>query len=210
MSTHSSQYLIYIIGDNKYMSIFIVTGSACCGKTTLLKRFKDENHDVYEEVPSLIIRKRREEGRYLPWEMNHTNEDVWMGFEREIYDMQVDFYTNMKDWSLIDRGTEDLLAYLRVAGINHIPHWWKPTKSILCIANRKRISYYNMPVEDVKVIILNPIEEYELNGIRNPIDNRYKEREEIINVYNEFEYDVILEDHLMTLDERYEWICSFL
>ena len=177
------------------MQVNIITGASCSGKSVLLNYLKELKFDCIGESATTVIKKRKSEGRYLPWEVKKC-ETVWEGFQREVFDKQICLLNSVgyTDVIFMDRSFEDILVHFKLHGyyLDSVPFWWIPT------------------MRADNIFILRPVQELYSDGFRNPYYNQKDELELLISTYQFYfpDRNICIEDTPKTTTERIQWILS--
>ena len=85
------------------MKKVVITGGACCGKTSLITEFDKRGFPVLEEVARSVLEERKD---YTP-----THEE-WIVRERTMYHRQLELEAKLSgEIAFLDRGLIDYIAY---------------------------------------------------------------------------------------------------
>jgi predicted ATPase len=93
----------------------VMTGAACCGKTTLIDLLADQGFQTVPETARQLMEKELAGGR--------TIEEVFEGgaaFERTVMDVQQEIEHGLRETEVIflDRALPDCLTFFRIFGLN--------------------------------------------------------------------------------------------
>lgn len=99
----------------------IITGGPGSGKTTLLEALRRKGYSCYEEMARKVIKEQVERGTdHVPWgDMG--------AFSDHVYHKMIDLKAELPKEGLcfLDRGMPDILAYLRISGLEIPPHYFE-------------------------------------------------------------------------------------
>ena len=93
----------------------VLTGTSCCGKTTMVNQLADKGYQTMPEVARGYFDKEIAKGRKI--EDLRSN---LLSVERIIMELQIKYEGNLRagDVVFLDRGLPDILTFLRYAGEN--------------------------------------------------------------------------------------------
>ncbi len=95
------------------MSLYIVTGGASCGKTTVIKGLEQRGYTVNHELARIVLDERKSRG--LTTNPNDDEKD-FTNFEIELYSRQLEIERKIsisERPTFGDRGSPDILAYCK-------------------------------------------------------------------------------------------------
>ena len=174
------------------MPNIIITGGPGSGKSTLLEALSQTGHYCVPEVSRQLIREQvLNESNCLPWKDLACFASVSLG--KMIFDYES---ASQQQTTFFDRGIPDIIAYLKVGGLQVSPLFFEAAKTF---------SYAN------PVFVAPPWKEIYVND-----DERWQTFEEscalyetITLVYFDFGYQLI-ELPCVTVKERLEFILRYL
>lgn len=150
------------------MKKYVITGGTCTGKTTVINLLKNMGHPTVPETARMVIEKElKNDSDILPWKNLYL-------FEEEMIKLQIELEKEIKEDSFLDRGALDSYAFCRIANI-----------SIPTVLTENIFKYE-------KVFFLERLDFYKNDHLRVENEELSKKVEkELINVYQEFGYDLI-------------------
>lgn len=156
-------------------SFFVITGSPCSGRSTLLQSLEDRYFTVMEEGEKSIIRNQVAiDGKALPWKDKQTYSELLLDWELNSYHKAP---TNQPVF--FDRGIPDIIAYLEMHQL--------PVPDYLTKA-AKQFRYH-------QTVFIAPFS----SEIYNPNISTWKTKEEaqamsnaVASVYQRFGYNAVL------------------
>jgi len=102
----------------------VVTGGPCAGKTTVLERLKKAGYNIIPEVATSLL-----EGGYPP--PNPWSQEWQNGFQKAIFNRQLEIEKDIEEDSIFDRGILDIAAYLE-GGLDEFKSKYQVDPDELC------------------------------------------------------------------------------
>lgn len=174
------------------MKVLVMVGAASSGKSTACQFLHDNGYSVLNESAETIIKQYHRDNKVLPW-----NGGNWIEFQNAIStEDRRKIHAVSGSFTVMDRGTEDSEVYAKQR-MFHVKHW-KPT-----------YQEYGINREDVTVYMLAMLP-YQNNGIRFQMDDsiRIREYNDLLDMYKSIGYNIIVEKHGLTKEERFNNILS--
>ena len=174
------------------MPNIIITGGPGSGKSTLLEALSQNGHSCVPEVSRQLIREQvLEESNCLPWKDLACFASVSLG--KMIFDYES---VNQQDIAFFDRGIPDIIAYLKVGGLQVSPLFFEASKTF---------SYANavFVAPPWKKIYVNDDERWQT------FDEACVLYETITSVYSDLGYKII-ELPCVTVEERIAFVMRYL
>lgn len=150
--------------------MIIISGGPGSGKTTLINYLSRCGYDVFEEIPRILIeRNLQDKSDLLPWVNLY-------GFARLCYVEMMKQKNNSYQFAFVDRAIGDIVAYLRVGGLNGDEY------------KREAVRGYHR-----KVFLMEPHRERYIQDEVRPhnFDEAMNIHREIVRVYGDLGFTVI-------------------
>ncbi len=183
--------------------ILIISGAASSGKTTLINELQNMGYYTVREAALEVIEEWRAKNKPLPFK-NEDDINLFMEFEKAILDKEIKIKSKIPEKEkliIMDRSTEDILAYLYNKTGEKKLEGWIPTHELMGVSK-----------EDIAVLLLMPIikdtpsnDEY-----YPPKEEQIKQYYALLNVYKKSGYMLYEEVEQMDIESRLSYVDKIL